>query len=447
MTPKTLELSDIFESAWETISAALPPLLLAKKKVEGVTTSSMRYMFEGPLGVWDIEGELKDFLAAIKPRFDDCSAKTNVKTSVILELYPDFATAEGGTMAAEIDVDGRIKQNVATPVRAVIHALARCANKADEILLPTRVEYSSSKFENVKTRPKGSEPDLVFKVGPKGRDPVRVLGEFKMCTTVDLAELILDPNSKKAKSFRNLLGRDMREAKLKYGFISTYKETILLRIEPNQSNPEEYALYYSRIFHDDIATHLDKNTNVQEFGTRFAIFFLLHKVVVDGGGKGYRLKGTEIPDQNQWFSTKLTDNDVPARVASRYVDTPSPSYSKPNRRLRPKASLLDVMSPHKAAASFKKSMQVIKDTYKRTKQNNSRSPTPRSPPGVSFAPLPKSAEYSEVAGSYYDDGIDDSEYRDDDHAPSEDDELEEVHEVGTPITPLPLRRSGRLGGK
>ena len=68
MTPKTLELSDIFESAWETISAALPPLLLAKKKVEGVTTSSMRYMFEGPLGVWDVQGELEDFLAAIKPR-------------------------------------------------------------------------------------------------------------------------------------------------------------------------------------------------------------------------------------------------------------------------------------------------------------------------------------------------------------------------------------------
>jgi len=45
-------------------------------------------------------------------------------------------------MAAEIDVDGRIKQNVATPVRAVIHALARCADKADEVLLPTRVEYS-----------------------------------------------------------------------------------------------------------------------------------------------------------------------------------------------------------------------------------------------------------------------------------------------------------------
>ena len=61
---------------------------------------------------------------------------------MILELYKDFATDEGGTMAAEIDVDGRIKHNIATPVRAVIHALARCAKRADAKLLPTRIEYS-----------------------------------------------------------------------------------------------------------------------------------------------------------------------------------------------------------------------------------------------------------------------------------------------------------------
>ena len=68
MTPKTLELSDIFESAWDTISARLPELRLAKKKVEGVTTSSMRYMFEGHLGEWKTQGELEKFMDVIKPR-------------------------------------------------------------------------------------------------------------------------------------------------------------------------------------------------------------------------------------------------------------------------------------------------------------------------------------------------------------------------------------------
>jgi len=67
---------------------------------------------------------------------------TNVNTPVILVHHPNFVTDEGGTMAAEIDVDGRIKQNLATPVRTVLHALARCRSEADAMLLPIRIEYS-----------------------------------------------------------------------------------------------------------------------------------------------------------------------------------------------------------------------------------------------------------------------------------------------------------------
>ena len=67
---------------------------------------------------------------------------TNVNTPVILVHHPNFVTKEGVTMAAEIDVDGRIKQNLATPVRTVLHALARCRSEADAMLLPIHIECS-----------------------------------------------------------------------------------------------------------------------------------------------------------------------------------------------------------------------------------------------------------------------------------------------------------------
>jgi len=249
----------------------------------------------------------------------------------------------------------------------------------------------------------------------------------------------------------------MRKYKIKYGFVSTYKETILLRIEPRRSNPKQYGLYYSGIFHDDIATHLDEETNLQDFSTRFAVLFLLHKAV-DDGGEGWKLNGTEIPDPKQWYSEHITANKVPARPASPFDETTSPSRSKSNRQLRSGTRLLEVLSPHKAVDTIKKGMRVLKDNYKRPKQNrdNSLSPEPMSQTTITWAkPPPKGTEhYSDMADT---DDRDNSEYIDDGFDPSDDtDGAEEAHEAGPqtrnrfrmdrpePSTPTPLGRIGMV---
>ena len=66
----------------------------------------------------------------------------------------------------------------------------------------------SSKGEDVKSRPKDQEPDLILNVSDSngGDETVRIIGEFKMCTTHNLARMIKDPASKNPGSLRNLLG-------------------------------------------------------------------------------------------------------------------------------------------------------------------------------------------------------------------------------------------------
>ncbi|KAI4667717.1 uncharacterized protein J4E88_010118 [Alternaria novae-zelandiae] len=480
MTSKTLELSDIFESAWETICASLPRLLLVKNGGKGTTKSSMRHMFEGHLGEWNIQDELEDFLAAIKPSFDNCPAMTNVNTPVILVYHPDFVADEGVTMAAEIDVDGRIKQNLATPVRTVLHALARCRSEADAMLLPIHIECSSSKGEDVKSRPKDQEPDLILNVSDSngGDETVRIIGEFKMCTTHNLAKMIKDPASKNPGSLRNLLGQPakyMYKHKIKYGFVSTYNETIFLRIEPRKSNPEEYGLYYSPVFRYDTPTCVDEGNNVHTFGTRFTTLFMLHKVV-DDGGEGWRLKASDIPKQDDWYSRTVAANTPSAAVGSPYLGKtpPLPSKSPPLpsksmiRRLRSRNQLSNVLtpikeSPMKAANAIKKTVKGLKDNLKRSRAQNTKnspSPKPRSPRKVSWAKTPpQSAENSEVTESArslevadIDDG-DDSEYIDDGFDPSDDtDGPDEFDEAGAqaenlvrlrrldPSTPTPMSR-------
>ena len=65
----------------------------------------------------------------------------------------------------------------------------------------------SFKGEDVESRPKDQEPDLIFNVLNSNDDEtVRIIGDFKMCTTHNLARMIKDPASKNAGSLRNLLG-------------------------------------------------------------------------------------------------------------------------------------------------------------------------------------------------------------------------------------------------
>ena len=267
----------------------------------------------------------------------------------------------------------------------------------------------------------------------------------------------------------------MYKYKIKYAIVSTYNETIFLRIEPRKSNPKEYGLYYSPIFRYDTPTCVDEGTNVHTFGTRFVTLFMLHKVV-DDGGEGWRLKASDIPKQDDWYSRTVAADTPSAAVGSPYLGNtplipsespplPSESMVRPLRSGNPLSKVLTPIkkSPMKAANAIKKTVKGLKDNLKRSRAQNtnkSPSPKPRSPRNVSFAKTPpQSAGNSEVTESGrssevadIDDG-DDSEYIDDGFDPSDDtDGPDELDEAGAqaenlvrlrrlePSTPTPLSR-------
>jgi len=185
---------------WETVSACLPALNTADDVSEGTTTTAMRYNHIGLLEKWDIKPELAAFEKLITPVFDAYSAGPNKKRH--------SAQPESLKVGAEIDLDGRVKDNLVSPVHETLHELQNRAHGMATPLLPTNFQYSSAKGSNADLRPKGSEPDLVIEVADlKGRKRVRIVGEFKSCTACDIASMIDEPWSYSPKGLRNFLGK------------------------------------------------------------------------------------------------------------------------------------------------------------------------------------------------------------------------------------------------
>ncbi|KAI4675254.1 uncharacterized protein J4E84_010255 [Alternaria hordeiaustralica] len=296
---------------WETISARLPALNTANKVSEGTTTTALRYNHIGRLEKWDIKPELARFKKAITPVFDAYSAGPNKKRH--------SAQPESLKVAAEIDLDGRVKDNLVAPVHETLHELQNQEHGMATPLLPTNFQYSSAKGYHKDLRPKGHEPDLVIEVADlKGNKRVRIVGEFKSCTACDIESMIKEPWSHNAKSFCNLLAFDV-----KYGFVSTYNQTVFLKIERSVVDPSQMALFYSEIFYDTDSTlttsTIGKN-DTQTFGTSFGFLYLLH-LVAGEDEETWKLNRDDIPDPNEWFFERSIEKSFPKAVIAGHRST------------------------------------------------------------------------------------------------------------------------------
>ncbi|KAJ4335987.1 hypothetical protein N0V87_005708 [Didymella glomerata] len=232
-------------------------MVIGEPGVETVTSKSMKFCYDGPLGQWDgLDDGVDIFLKEIQAAFERCKGVPTDITQSVEHLNPDFATAEHLQVGSEIDLDGRFKNNVVSKARSVLMTLtnpkfADGREPTDLPALPRSFKFGSSKVFAAALRPIGSELDKVFKIPGDGPDQqVRLICELKSCSTVNIAEMIKrGTESCEKDSFRNLIGqvvRDMLKWRVKYAIVSTYKETVFLKIDRAHSDPSHWGVYYSR---------------------------------------------------------------------------------------------------------------------------------------------------------------------------------------------------------
>lgn len=203
-----------FLSPLEVITDSLPEMVIGEPGVETVTSKSMKFCYDGPLGQWDgLDDGVDIFLKEIQAAFERCKGVPTDITQSVEHLNPDFATAEHLQVGSEIDLDGRFKNNVVSKVRSVLMTLtnpkfADGREPTDLPALPRSFKFGSSKVFAAALRPIGSELDKVFKIPGDGPDQqVRLICELKSCSTVNIAEMIKrGTESCEKDSFRNLIG-------------------------------------------------------------------------------------------------------------------------------------------------------------------------------------------------------------------------------------------------
>ncbi|KAI1526629.1 Dimer-Tnp-hAT domain containing protein, partial [Pyrenophora tritici-repentis] len=125
------------------------------------------------------------------------------------------------------------------------------------------------------------EPDIIIKMPGKGDNQrERIAGEMKFFGTCKIEPGWGKPNSQGRGSMRHVFGqvaRDMRERGLRFGFVSTYEETVFLKIGRQESDGS-YALFYS-----DIVRHTDRTVMASDqkvlasISVRLGLLYLLHR--------------------------------------------------------------------------------------------------------------------------------------------------------------------------
>jgi len=105
----------------------------------------------------------------------------------------------------------------------------------------------------------------------------------------------------------------MQEFNVKYGFISTYKQTVSLKMDWSVVDSSQMALYYSDIFYDTdstLATSALGKNDTQTFGTSFGLLHLLH-LVAGENERTWKLNQDDIPDPHKWFSKRRSSKKAP----------------------------------------------------------------------------------------------------------------------------------------
>ncbi|KAJ4366343.1 hypothetical protein N0V83_007979 [Neocucurbitaria cava] len=251
------------------------------------------------------------------------------------KTWKHFAAFEHTQIGEERDLQGRFLHNAVDMVLATIRTLCdsdhgSCSEiKRLKHFLPNELSAGSAKIVPVRERARG-EPDIVFKIAGIGnQQTVGVIGELKFFVTCDVRTQIekgqKEPETRDSQargSLRHMFGqvaRDMRNRGVRFGFFSTYSETVFLKIIlPPGGKP---GLLYSEPIKHTTTVSLDASTNMlSNVSIRLGILYLLHRAS-DAEVSRWQFNTTDI-DATKWTASKPNDE----------LGTTATSYNTPAGR-------------------------------------------------------------------------------------------------------------------
>ena len=90
------------------------------------------------------------------------------------------------------------------------------------------------------------------------------------------------------------------EFELKYAFVSTYEETIFLKIVPRRSKPGKFALQYSPIIKHTDQVVVSPSGKLISAGVRFALLYFIAEVC-DDNTRQWKLS-PDVIEIDEWVS-------------------------------------------------------------------------------------------------------------------------------------------------
>lgn len=218
------QFSDFYLNPEQAIRGPMPDLLIEKPGVETTSSAGVPSLsYCGPLAKWNVfEKDVHTFI-------NDPVTQEHLRRCQDLPVYPNprvehrnshVSTREQIQVGAEITLSGRFFERAIVPVVASVETLtdstlATPPERPAKMILPTKARFGDSWVVPKDNRPDtGSEnkiqPDIVAKLCVNDDDQVRLVGELKFCTTVDLEDMYLaafpDNGPPDPKPLREILG-------------------------------------------------------------------------------------------------------------------------------------------------------------------------------------------------------------------------------------------------
>lgn len=206
-------------------------------------------------------------------------------------------TTERIQCGGEITLSGRFFQNALAPVISCVETMSSPDHGPDDEpdYLPSKLTFGDAWIRGIADSVVGQQPDVITKLHINGEDEVRLVGELKFCGTVKLGRMRAAQMERMETKFKAILGKTetlvcfmfqslistgqlvhyMRGHRLQFAFLSTYQDTIFLRLSHTFDSKQNKIprLYFSRVVKDkDVVDETNRKISV-----RLALFYLIYK--------------------------------------------------------------------------------------------------------------------------------------------------------------------------
>jgi hypothetical protein len=201
----------------QTLHGGMPALLTGEPDNKtAITAPDLSY--HGPIARWDtLHASVRKFLQDqdILKHLNRCGDLPVYPDPKIEEISPHASTKEHVQVGTVVSLSMRFYERALVPVIASVktlkHSESGAADTAD--FLPDQPAFGISKEDQRSENDPAGKSDVIAKLQVNGEDQIRLVGQFQLCTTVDLKKIVddaTDPRNPQPKALSNILGKSYK---------------------------------------------------------------------------------------------------------------------------------------------------------------------------------------------------------------------------------------------